>query len=273
MPSMTTTTPRHPRADRLPRVKPWRYDPAHDHGTPPAERLRSLKRESGLVGFVLHHLWWSAVRTYFRWGQKLEIVGRENVPKKPPFVLIANHSSHLDALVLASSLSPWIRGKVFPIAAGDTFFETPVIAAFAAGLMNALPMWRKNAGRHALENLRTRLVEEPCSYILFPEGTRSRTGEMSRFRPGIGMMVAGSPVPVVPAYLEGTHRALAPGKRWPRRTRIRLIIGEPMRFEHLQNHKDGWQEVGAQLEAAVRKLGGLPPIAPAPQPAKAVESR
>jgi 1-acyl-sn-glycerol-3-phosphate acyltransferase len=241
------------------RVKAWKYEPAHDHGAKPAERLRSLKRESGLVGWVLHHLWWSTVRTYFRWGQRLEVVGREHLPKHPPFVLIANHSSHLDALVLASTLSPRIRGKVFPIAAGDTFFETPVMAAFAAGAMNALPMWRKNAGRHALENLRERLVGEPCAYILFPEGTRTRTGEMGRFRPGIGMMVAGTDVPVIPAYLQGTFDALPPGKRWPRRRRLRMVIGEPMRFEDAANSKEGWQHVGASLEQAVRKLAGLPP--------------
>ena len=67
-----------------------------------------------------------------------------------------------------------LRNCVFPLAAGDTFFETPAIAAFAAGMMNAPPLWRKNCGHHAIETLRQRPVAEPCGYILFPEGTRSR---------------------------------------------------------------------------------------------------
>jgi 1-acyl-sn-glycerol-3-phosphate acyltransferase len=82
---------------------------------------------------------------------------------------------------------------------------------------------------------------------------------MGRFRPGIGMMVAGTDVPVIPAYLQGTFDALPPGKRWPRRRRLRMVIGEPMRFEDAANSKEGWQHVGASLEQAVRKLAGLPP--------------
>ena len=77
-----------------------------------------------------------------------------------------------------------VGGKIFPIAAGDVFFETPAWAAFAAGIMNALPMWRKKFGPHALQELRQRLVEEPCAYILFPEGARSRdrVGRPKAFR-------------------------------------------------------------------------------------------
>ena len=92
---------------------------------------------------------------------------------------------------------------------GDTFFQTPIMRAFAAGAMNALPLWRKNAGRHAMEDLRQRLIGEPCGYILFPEGTRSRDGAMKRFKAGVGMLVNGTRVPVIPCHIEGTHRALA----------------------------------------------------------------
>src|SRR6202012_4552083 len=116
----------------------------------------------------------------------------ENLPTEMPFVLVANHSSHLDALVMGSMLPTKFRNAVFPIAAGVFFFETPVMTAFSAWMMNALPMWRKNAGRHAMQQLRERLVGEPCGYILFPEGTRTRTGEIGAFHAGIGILVAGT---------------------------------------------------------------------------------
>ena len=70
-----------------------------------------------------------------RWlalAHRLSIEGLENVPAEPPFVLVANHTSHLDALILAACLPRNQRGKVFPIAAGDTFFETKLATAFAA---------------------------------------------------------------------------------------------------------------------------------------------
>src|SRR5262245_9485206 len=96
---------------------------------------------------------------------RLKVRGRRYLPRRPPFVLAANHQRHLDALVLASPL-PWrLRDHIFPIAAGDVFFETPAMSAFSAFFLNALPMWRKKCGPHALLQLRQRLVEEPCAYI------------------------------------------------------------------------------------------------------------
>src|SRR5207253_1083373 len=124
-----------------------------------------------------------------------------------------------------------LRDKAYPIAAGDTFFEEPVVAAFAAAFINALPVSRKSAGRHALDDLRYKLIEERCVYILFPEGTRSRDGRMGRFKAGLGMLVAGADVPVVPCHLDGTFAALPPHRKRPRCERITLRIGEPLRFD------------------------------------------
>ena len=127
----------------------WRLEPAHDLGLPTGQRLRSLQRESGLIETLARFGWWTAVRTYLTLAHRLSITGQEHVPAAPPFVLVANHSSHLDTLVLAASMRRLLWDRVFPIAAGDTFFETPIVAAFAAGLLNALPMWRRNCGSHA----------------------------------------------------------------------------------------------------------------------------
>src|SRR5439155_16725646 len=176
-------------------------------------RLHSVKRESGLVGLISRNLWWWWVRGVLRLTEHVEVSGREHLPGSAPFVIVANHSSHLDVMVLATALPLRLRNCVFPLAAGDTFFETPAVAAFAAGMMNALPLWRKNCGHHALDTLRQRLLAEPCGYILFPEGTRSRTGQMNPFRPGIGMIVAGTSVPVSPCHLYGTFEAMPPSAK------------------------------------------------------------
>jgi 1-acyl-sn-glycerol-3-phosphate acyltransferase len=236
-------------------MEPWKYEPAHDLGLSEAERHRSLRREDGLVGVLSRTVWWGMMRAYLKVGQRVRVEGREHLPARPPFLLVANHASHLDALVLALALPLRVRNRVFPIAAGDTFFETRLASAFAAGVMNALPMWRKNAGRHAMEQLRERLVGEPCGYILFPEGTRSRTGEMGKFRAGVGMLIAGSGVPVVPCHLAGTFAALPPHRRVPTRAAIRLRIGQPLSFDGVANTREGWEEIARKLEGAVRELG------------------
>ena len=233
----------------------WQYKPARDLGLSETERHRSVTRESGLIGTIARHLWWWWVRGALRLTERVEVLGREHLPQSPPFILVANHSSHLDAMVLATALPLRLRNCAFPLAAGDTFFETPLIAAFAAEMMNALPMWRKNCGHHAIETLRQRLVEEPCGYILFPEGTRSRNGEMSSFRHGVGMLVAGAPVPVTPCYVKGTFDALPPGATWPRRRHITLRMGMSQRFEGIPNERHGWRSIAETLERAVRELG------------------
>ena len=232
----------------------WKLQPARDHGLNPHERVVSLRRESGLGETCLHYLWGSFVRTYLRMVHRLRIYHREHLRRKPPFVIVSNHSSHLDAPVLAAAI-PWrLTDRVFPIAAGDVFFETAPVAVFSAAMLNALPMWRKNCGRHALQELRQRLVEEPCGYIIFPEGSRSRDGQMVPFRPGLGMLVAGTQAPIVPCHLEGTFQALPPHARWPRPRKIVLRVGEPIDFSSVPDDRSGWEEIAQVTEAAVRGL-------------------
>jgi 1-acyl-sn-glycerol-3-phosphate acyltransferase len=233
----------------------WHYKQAQDLGMSEAQRLRSVNRESGLLGLIGRTFWWFWVRGVLKVTEQVEILGTENLPSSAPFVILANHSSHLDVLVLATALPLRLRNCVFPLAAGDTFFETPAVAAFATSMMNALPLWRKNCGHHSIDALRDRLIREPCGYILFPEGTRSRSGNMGPFRHGIGMLVAGTDVPVVPCHLRGTFEAMPPSAKWPRRTRIVLRIGIPSRFSNIPNERSGWQTIAQLLERSVRDLG------------------
>ena len=232
----------------------WKYQPARDLNLSPAQRWRSVWREDGLVETAVHAAWWSAVSLYLGTAHRLRVEGREHLPHRPPFVIAANHSSHLDALVLAAALPARLRRSVLPVAAGDYFFEAPAMAAFAALCLNALPLWRKRAGRHAMQDLRKRLLEDRCACILFPEGTRSRTGEVGEFKAGLGMIVAASDVPVVPCHVAGAHDAWPPARHRPRPRPVSVRIGRPLRFADAPNDRDGWERVARDAEAAVRRL-------------------
>ena len=233
----------------------WKLEPAQDLGLPLGARLRSVQREQGLVPYLMHLVCSVWVRVILAVYHRLEIVGRENLPKQGPFVLASNHTSHLDVAVLASALNWRLRCNAFPIAAGDTFFETPMIAVASAVLINALPMWRKKRGiAHELADLRQRLLARQCIYIVFPEGTRSRTGEMGTFKAGVAMIVAGTAVPVVPCRLAGAFEALPPGKRMPRPRKIVLKIGPNLRFDGVVDNRVGWDEIASRLESAVKDL-------------------
>jgi len=98
-------------------------------------------------------------------------------------------------------------------------------------------------------------VDEPCGLILFPEGTRSRDGSLQPFKAGLGMLTAGTAVPVVPCYLDGAFQAFPPTARWPRPRKIRLKVGRPLVFESIPNAREGWEHIAKECRAAVQRLG------------------
>ena len=92
--------------------------------------------------------------------------------------------------------------------------------------------------------------------ILFPEGTRTPTGELGRFKSGIARLVAGTRIPVVPCRLDGGFRAYPKGALFPRPTRLTLRIGEPQRFAAVSPEARGaLAGVCTALREAVAALG------------------
>ncbi len=235
-------------------MEQWKLEPARDHGLTLRKRLQSVHRESGSIPWLIHLAWWSTLHACFRLFHRLVIEGREFIPAKGSFILASNHCSHLDALILASCLPLRLRASVYPIAAGDTFFQKPVTAAMSAIFINALPMWRKSSVSHSLADLRARLVAERCVYIIFPEGTRSRDGTMTRFKAGIGMLLAGTSIPIIPCRLWGTFEAFPPTHRLPRPGKIRVKLGTPLVFPLIANERAGWNDIAQQVELAVKSM-------------------
>jgi len=235
-------------------MEDWKLEPARDLGLPHQQRTRSLSRESGLIESVLHRIWRSGMRGYFAVWHRLAVSGAQNFPVHPPFVCVSNHASHLDAPAVACALPGRWCDRVFPIAAGDTFFSKRTTATFSAFVMNALPLWRRNCGSHSIQLLREKLMNEASIYILFPEGTRSRTGTMAAFKPGLGMLVAGTNVPVVPCRIEGSFQAFPPAHRLPRPGRIRISVGCPISFASTANDRKGWMEIASIARKEVERL-------------------
>lgn len=236
----------------------WEFEPARDRDLRGIDRHRSLVRESGLASSVVRLFWWAVLRAMLRVWHRPLVTGRENLPASPPFILISNHTSHLDTLLLASLLPTKWRDRVFPIAASDVFFEKRPMAAFAAWFLNALAIRRSGIQSHDLAEMRERLSRDRAVFIIFPEGTRSRTGEMQKFRSGIGRMVANSPVPVLPCRLEGCFRALPPGSRFPKPLGLTVKVGKPIRFDDCPDNRAGWDAIAEQLQLAVESLADPP---------------
>ncbi|MEM1184036.1 MAG: lysophospholipid acyltransferase family protein [Planctomycetota bacterium] len=229
-------------------MKDWEYRPAADAALKSADRLVSPTREIGLPGALALDALALGARVWFTLYHRLSIGGLENVPRSGPLVIAANHASHFDAPLLLSCLPSSLRPTLYPVAASDTFFVSPPRSALATGFINALPIRRGRACREALGALRDRLIGEPCTLIVFPEGTRSRTGQASRLRDGIGALVAGADVPVVPCRIDGTHQALPPGVRLPRAVKIGVTFKAPINFSDVSDDREGWRSVAEALE-------------------------
>jgi 1-acyl-sn-glycerol-3-phosphate acyltransferase len=232
----------------------WRYQPAADLELPLAERLRRFPREPDLTVYALRSAAALVLRGWLKVYHRLEITGRENLPLERSFVMVANHGSHLDTLALLAALPLHKLHRAFPAAAQDYFFVNTPRLAMAAVVVNALPFGRQTHIRHSLELCRALLANPGNILVLFPEGTRSTTGEIGEFKPGIGLLAAGTDIPVVPCHLAGAFEAWPKGKLMPRPGRLRLRIGTARTFTSLAPSKESAGQIGQALRAAVVEL-------------------
>ena len=232
----------------------WHYETAADIDQPLAERLRHFPREPDMFVYGLRSLATLSLRAWLRVYHRLQIVGRENLPSQGSFVMVSNHSSHLDALALLAALPANAVHRAFPAVAEDYFFVSLPRAIFSAVFINAMPFGRKVHVRQSLNLCRSLLANPGNILILFPEGTRSATGRMAEFRSGIGSLAAGLDVPVVPCAVQGAFQAFPKGAFLPRPRAIRLIIGKPRNYAGLAPHKELAQQISAELQDAVQEL-------------------
>lgn len=235
-------------------MEPWHYEQAQDLDQSLVERLRRFPRQPDLTIYALRTLAALVVRAWLRIYHRFEISGHEHLPSNGSFVMVANHTSHLDALCLLSALPLRKLHRAFPAAAQDYFFAALPRLAIAAIVVNALPLARQTHVRQSLDLCRQLLTNPGNILILFPEGTRSSTGQIGEFRTGIGMLVAGTNVPVVPCYIDGASKAWHKGVRLPRPRKVRLRIGEPQTFFNTPLAKGAAEHIAEELRLAVLSL-------------------
>ena len=235
-------------------MKKWRYDSARDLDQAPFERLRQFPREPDMLVYGLRSLGALIIRALLRIYNRFEIIGHENLRTNRSLVIVANHCSHLDTLCLLAALPLRKLHRAFPAAASDYFFRSVPRLWIAAVIVNALPFARQTRVRQSLTLCQQMLANAGTILIIFPEGTRSTTGEVGEFKSGIGALVAGKDVAVVPCFIDGSFRAWPKGKRLPRPRKVRLIIGPPRNYRTRSADKVDICAVAAELRDAVNQL-------------------
>jgi 1-acyl-sn-glycerol-3-phosphate acyltransferase len=235
----------------------WEYHPSPDIDESMAEHLRNFPRQPYMLSYAIRSAVALLVRGWMRLYHRMRIAGRENIPDSGSFVLVCNHTSHLDTLSMLCSVPLKRIHRTFPAAAADYFFSSLPRSAVSAILINALPFDRKLKGAESLTVCSKLLANEGNVLIIFPEGTRTTTGDMNRFRSGIGRLVVGTDIPVIPCFLEGGLKALPKGKVFPRPSRLQLKIGEARSYGGLEKNADSVKKICHDLENRVAALGEI----------------
>lgn len=187
-------------------------------------------------------------------------------PNERQRIYFANHSSHLDFVVLWSALPSEIRATTRPIAAKDYWEETPVRRYLAQNVFKAVLVERGGTGKtknHEEPHLASRsLIEDLVaalgktnSLILFPEGTRGTGEKVGSFRSGLYHLALHRPdVELVPAYLENLNRILPKGEVLPVPMLSLLTFGKPIQVEPDED-KESFLERARESVSSLRRIG------------------
>jgi 1-acyl-sn-glycerol-3-phosphate acyltransferase len=189
---------------------------------------------------------------YFRWS----VYNADRVPLTGGVILACNHASFIDPPLVGSALSRPINYM-----ARESLFRFPVVGAVLRS-WNAVPVNREGGGAAGLKAILDRLLAGG-GIILFPEGTRTKDGQLQPARSGVGLTVVKSTAPVVPVRVFGSYDAYGRHLKFPRPHRVIVKFGTPLNFDALRAEarmcdkarlKAIYQQVADEIMAAIARL-------------------
>ncbi|EJL40946.1 1-acyl-sn-glycerol-3-phosphate acyltransferase [Brevibacillus agri] len=173
----------------------------------------------------------------FRW----QVIGREHIPKEGPVILCANHISLWDPPLLGSGIERQVH-----FMAKEELFKIPLLS-FLITKFGAFPV-KRGAGDRAAIRTTLKLLEDGKIFGIFPEGTRSKTGEPGEAMPGVAMFALKSQAAVIPVAIIGPYRAFRP---------IKIVYGKPIDLTSLREAKSGsdvLKETSDLIMARIKEL-------------------
>ncbi|MBX3356572.1 MAG: 1-acyl-sn-glycerol-3-phosphate acyltransferase [Phycisphaeraceae bacterium] len=174
-----------------------------------------------------------------------------------PVIFVANHRSLLDTPFIRWSMPRQVRSRLVTVGGFDYFeprgrgWTRVASSLFLRFVVDAYRVWmidRRLDGTAHLGQLAERL-DEGWSLLLYPEGSRSRSGRMGPMQPGAALLAQRCGVAVVPIFIGGSDEILPPGRFWPASGRLRIRAGAPMRPEPLEHPEAFMRRVRAAIAA------------------------
>ena len=187
-------------------------------------------------------------KVYLRLGG-WQVVGRENIPSSGPVILAPNHASLLDPPLVGVSCGRW----PFIMAKAELFKG---IVGWGIEQMGSFPVKRGSADRAAFKTAK-RILGEGHPLLIFPEGTRTRTGQLGPAEAGLAMLAHSNKAPVVPVYIAGTGNAFSPRRGGFRLVKARIEFGKPLYFEAEYAKKADRETLNAIGERIMSEIAAL----------------
>ncbi len=207
-----------------------------------------------------------AQRAFYTRLLHTDVLGAAHIPKHTHFLVAANHTSHLDMGVVKVALGEAGR-DLASLAAADYFFANKARRAYFANFTNLVPMERAGSIRKSMDTAE-RVLRRGLSMVVFPEGTRSVSGEMADFLPSLGYLALRAQVGILPAYIGGAYESLPKGKTIPRTRELKVSFGAFLARDFLAAithglpQQEAWRLVAALTQRIVEGLRDGLPLSP-----------
>jgi 1-acyl-sn-glycerol-3-phosphate acyltransferase len=222
------TTSSRPEPATAPAAAPLAYEPP-----PYVERASALWKFAQLLVRVWSSIWFD-----------LKVFGIRNIPRTGGTLIVSNHQSYLDPLVLGARMP-----RPMSYMAKSELFTNRVFAGLIRSL-GAFPV-RQGAGDVRAIKETVQRLQEGRMLNIFPEGSRTEDGTIQPMESGVALVVRKAGVPIVPAAIDGSYDAWPKGKKVFRRHPIQIVFGPPLDVTGMKG-----EQIIRVIDAAIRELHG-----------------